>query len=442
MTGRPLGPTSAGHPGSFPATEARPERDSRRRPCHRPTPCRSVHGPQRARPGHGLRPRSARRGAAAGRGRRVRAAARGRSRAGPRVAGRARRWCCSTPPRPRGARGPGCPGGARSSLAVRPASRGRRSGEHAVAVGAEHVVALPEAESWLVSRAHRGRGGPASAAAAVLAVVGGRGGAGASVLAAAVAVTAVREGAAGPAGRLRPAGRRARPRARRRGPRRAAVAGDRPSAAAGSRPPRCTRRCRRPASVGRGAASSACCPATARAARPVAGRACASVVEAGRRAGETRGVRPAALPHRGRRGRARLRRPHRAGRAGRRALVRRRGPGRRGARRARPAVRLWCAARRPAASTPTRSPGRSGCRCSPRCGPSRGWRGALERGRRRRPGGAAALRPGRGRAAASLRPTTARHVARSPRQRDRSSSRPRRRTLVSALRRSRAEEAA
>jgi secretion/DNA translocation related CpaE-like protein len=63
----------------------------------------------------------------------------------------------------------------------------------AVEVGAEHVVSLPEAEPWLVAAfaeaAEGGRGG-----GAVLAVVGGRGGAGASVLAAAVAVTAARAG--------------------------------------------------------------------------------------------------------------------------------------------------------------------------------------------------------------------------------------------------------
>lgn len=65
--------------------------------------------------------------------------------------------------------------------------------EQAVAVGAENVVSLPEAESWLVAAlaeaAEGGRGG-----GAVVAVVGGRGGAGASVLAVAVAVTAVRAG--------------------------------------------------------------------------------------------------------------------------------------------------------------------------------------------------------------------------------------------------------
>lgn len=65
--------------------------------------------------------------------------------------------------------------------------------QHAVAVGAEHVIALPDGEGWLVSAladaaegvGHRGR---------VLAVVGGRGGAGASVLAAAVAVAGATDG--------------------------------------------------------------------------------------------------------------------------------------------------------------------------------------------------------------------------------------------------------
>ncbi|GAA3218533.1 septum formation initiator [Pseudonocardia petroleophila] len=65
--------------------------------------------------------------------------------------------------------------------------------QQAVAVGAEHVVSLPDAEPWLVAALSeateepRGRG-------PVLGVVGGRGGAGASVLAAAVAVAAVRDG--------------------------------------------------------------------------------------------------------------------------------------------------------------------------------------------------------------------------------------------------------
>ena len=64
---------------------------------------------------------------------------------------------------------------------------------HAVAVGAEHVIALPDAEPWLIAAlTEAAEGGHRSGA--VLAVVGGRGGAGASVLAAAVAVTAVRDG--------------------------------------------------------------------------------------------------------------------------------------------------------------------------------------------------------------------------------------------------------
>jgi secretion/DNA translocation related CpaE-like protein len=63
--------------------------------------------------------------------------------------------------------------------------------QHAVAVGAEHVVSLPEAESWLVAAlAEAAEGGRGDGA--VLAVVGGRGGAGASVFATAVAITAVR----------------------------------------------------------------------------------------------------------------------------------------------------------------------------------------------------------------------------------------------------------
>jgi secretion/DNA translocation related CpaE-like protein len=65
--------------------------------------------------------------------------------------------------------------------------------QHAVAVGAEHVISLPQAESWLVAALTEAAEGPGRNGA-VLAVVGGRGGAGASVLAAAVAVTAVRDG--------------------------------------------------------------------------------------------------------------------------------------------------------------------------------------------------------------------------------------------------------
>ncbi len=65
--------------------------------------------------------------------------------------------------------------------------------QRAVAVGAEHVVSLPQGERWLVATlsevVEEGDGG-----GIVVAVVGGRGGAGASVLAASVAVTAVRDG--------------------------------------------------------------------------------------------------------------------------------------------------------------------------------------------------------------------------------------------------------
>ena len=64
--------------------------------------------------------------------------------------------------------------------------------QHAVAVGAEHVVALPDAESWLVGALADAVAVPADPGR-VLVVVGGRGGAGASVLASAVAVAAVAE---------------------------------------------------------------------------------------------------------------------------------------------------------------------------------------------------------------------------------------------------------
>ena len=65
--------------------------------------------------------------------------------------------------------------------------------ERAVAVGAERVAFLPDAERWLSDRladAVEG-GGPAGA---LVAVVGGRGGAGATTLACALAVTAARSG--------------------------------------------------------------------------------------------------------------------------------------------------------------------------------------------------------------------------------------------------------
>ncbi len=65
--------------------------------------------------------------------------------------------------------------------------------ERAVAVGAEHVVSLPEAEEWLVT-AFSDAVEDAGPRGRVLAVIGGRGGAGASVLAVAVAVAAAASG--------------------------------------------------------------------------------------------------------------------------------------------------------------------------------------------------------------------------------------------------------
>ncbi|MBY8881393.1 CpaE-like family protein [Streptomyces sp. PLK6-54] len=62
-----------------------------------------------------------------------------------------------------------------------------------VGIGADHVLFLPESESWLVDRLAdiaEGAGGPAL----TVGVVGGRGGAGASTLACALAVTAARSG--------------------------------------------------------------------------------------------------------------------------------------------------------------------------------------------------------------------------------------------------------
>ncbi|WP_433801206.1 septum site-determining protein Ssd [Actinomycetospora sp. CA-084318] len=68
--------------------------------------------------------------------------------------------------------------------------------ERAVAVGAEHVVSLPEGEDWLVtSLSDAGGGVPDGGPGRVVCVIGGRGGAGASVLAAAIAVRA-RDGGA------------------------------------------------------------------------------------------------------------------------------------------------------------------------------------------------------------------------------------------------------
>lgn len=60
----------------------------------------------------------------------------------------------------------------------------------AVAVGAEHVVILPDGETWLIERLAAATEPPARAS--VVGVVGGRGGAGATTLAAALGVVAAR----------------------------------------------------------------------------------------------------------------------------------------------------------------------------------------------------------------------------------------------------------
>ena len=65
--------------------------------------------------------------------------------------------------------------------------------ELGVALGAEAVVLLPDAQAWLVDRLADAADGP-SAAAVTVAVLGGRGGAGATTVACALAVTAVRRG--------------------------------------------------------------------------------------------------------------------------------------------------------------------------------------------------------------------------------------------------------
>jgi secretion/DNA translocation related CpaE-like protein len=64
--------------------------------------------------------------------------------------------------------------------------------ERAVEIGAERVIELPGAESWLVSALADATEAPAPATGRALAVVGGRGGAGASVFVAALGLTALR----------------------------------------------------------------------------------------------------------------------------------------------------------------------------------------------------------------------------------------------------------
>jgi secretion/DNA translocation related CpaE-like protein len=66
--------------------------------------------------------------------------------------------------------------------------------QEAVQIGAAHVVSLPEAEAWLVAWLADGGGDTARSGGGTVALVGGRGGAGASVLATAVAIAAVRDG--------------------------------------------------------------------------------------------------------------------------------------------------------------------------------------------------------------------------------------------------------
>ncbi|MDL5154495.1 septum site-determining protein Ssd [Actinomycetospora termitidis] len=67
--------------------------------------------------------------------------------------------------------------------------------EPAVAVGAEHVVSLPEGEDWLVTALADVEDLPDDGPGRVVCVLGGRGGAGASVLAGAIAVRARDDGA-------------------------------------------------------------------------------------------------------------------------------------------------------------------------------------------------------------------------------------------------------
>ena len=277
---------------------------------------------------------------------------------------------------------------------------------HAVAIGAAHVVSLPDGETWLVrvlAEAAEARHGGAPP---------GRGRRGRGRVR--------RGGRLGPrrrtrghgraprrpgaAGRLRPARRRARPGARRRAGRGPALARDRRR-----------RRARPRRGVARGAARA---PghrrrggrAGAALVRPVPARAHGGGGRGGARSrtagGRNRRVRRTPLLHGGRGHGARRRRPDAAGRAGRRPRERRSGPGGGPAGRVRRQHCAWpCAGRRRVVSPPKRSPVRSTCPCSSRCDPSRGWparsRPGARPGRPRGPLAAAAEHGARGAGPAS-----------------------------------------
>jgi secretion/DNA translocation related CpaE-like protein len=189
---------------------------------------------------------------------------------------------------------------------------------HAVAIGAAHVVSLPDGETWLVRvlaeaaealTTGRRRG-------AAVAVIGGCGGAGASVFAAALAVTAVRRGERALLVDCDPLGGGldlvlgAEQVAGLRWPAIDVGGGHVPAAAWHAALPR-------PRSPAAQAASWRCSRATAPRMGPPAA-AVAAVLDAGRRAGRDRRVRRAPLLHGGLGHRARRRRSHAVGRARRR----------------------------------------------------------------------------------------------------------------------------
>ena len=113
----------------------------------------------------------------------------------------------------------------------------------AVEIGADHVLMLPDGESWLVDRiadVAEGVGRPAL----TVGVIGGRGGAGASTLACALAVTSAREGRRTLLVDARSAGRRTRRPARRRDAPTGCAGRPSPPRAAGSAAARWRSRCR------------------------------------------------------------------------------------------------------------------------------------------------------------------------------------------------------